>query len=89
MAIFTKCVSQTNCKHGNNVQYIDKHIHSIKYDEIQIIKQIYDKDHPCKFQYTNAIFSEPMNRECHKVQRCASGFNLFVIFKMLKFYMGV
>jgi len=62
MAIFTKCVSQTNSEHDNNAQYIDKHMHSIKYDNFQIIKQIHDKDHPYKFQYTNAIFRESIKR---------------------------
>jgi len=66
MAIFTKSVPQTNCKHDNNVQYIDKHVHLIKYDKIEIIKQIHDVDHPYKFQYTNAIFRESMKPECHK-----------------------
>jgi len=49
MAIFTKRVSQTNFKHDNNAQYIDKHMHSIKYDKIRNIKQVHDKDHPYKF----------------------------------------
>jgi hypothetical protein len=65
MAIFTKCASQTNCEHDSNAPYIDKHIHS-KYDKIQIIKEIQNKDHPYKFQYTNTIFRECMKTECHK-----------------------
>ena len=59
-AIFTKHVSQTIYKRDNNAQYIDKHMHSIKYDKIKIIKQVHDKGHSYKFQYTNVIFRESM-----------------------------
>jgi hypothetical protein len=61
-------------------------MHSIKYDKIQIIKQIHDKDHPYKFQYTNTVFGESM-KTVPQGQRFTSGINTIVILKILKFSM--
>jgi hypothetical protein len=82
---FYKMFIQTNFKYDSNVRYIDKHMHSVKYKPYN--KFMINVAPACFGTQTPS--SGILRISLSQIQRCTSGINLTVIFKILKFYVEI